>query len=377
MNKRRRRANALMMKYYSGIIDEGSWKTAAGDIAVFNTKYKRNLKSLVVQLEPIQSGSGDPSPDNIRPVSGRTGATVTRTGKNLLDANQSYNGTVNNSYYPEFFAQSPNADRRIGRYELKAGVTYTFSANIESNIATPFTLSIGCGQGTYQTDIANKYNQTNGRVFITFTPTQEQLETYGNILAFRTPRYPSAQTFEFTVSDIQLEMGATATEYVPYTGTTYPVSWETEAGTVCRGTVDVISGRLMVDMVGVDMGSLDWVYQSLSGNMYAENAAPNRKVYGRSNCSMFKYAGSNFAGVAELTVNNAYCFQFNLTNRVIVRDTAYTDATAFKSAVTGQRLVYELTAPQTYQLTPQQMQTLLGDNVIWSDAGPVSVEYWS
>jgi len=37
-------------------------------------------------------------------------------------------------------------------------------------------------------------------------------------------------------------------------------------------------------------------------------------------------------------------------------------------------VVYELATPQTYQLTPQQIQTLLGRNNVWSD-GDVSVEY--
>lgn len=35
--------------------------------------------------EPVQEGSGDPSPDNIRPISGRDAVEVTRCGVNLLD----------------------------------------------------------------------------------------------------------------------------------------------------------------------------------------------------------------------------------------------------------------------------------------------------
>nr|DAW67718.1 MAG TPA: nucleoid-associated protein [Caudoviricetes sp.] len=34
--------------------------------------------------EPVQEGSGDPSPDNIRPIKGRNGVTVERCGENLL-----------------------------------------------------------------------------------------------------------------------------------------------------------------------------------------------------------------------------------------------------------------------------------------------------
>ena len=43
------------------------------------------VKELNVKILPNQSGTGDPSPSNIRPISGWTGVNVTMTGKNLLD----------------------------------------------------------------------------------------------------------------------------------------------------------------------------------------------------------------------------------------------------------------------------------------------------
>ena len=41
-----------------------------------------------VNWEPTQEGSGDPSPDNIRPIKGRDSVTVERCGENLLDIEQ-------------------------------------------------------------------------------------------------------------------------------------------------------------------------------------------------------------------------------------------------------------------------------------------------
>lgn len=40
---------------------------------------------VTVSLEPVQAGEGEPSPENIRPISGRDAVRVTRCGKNLLD----------------------------------------------------------------------------------------------------------------------------------------------------------------------------------------------------------------------------------------------------------------------------------------------------
>ena len=39
-------------------------------------------------IEPVQAGSGDPSPSNVRPISGWEGATLTRTGENNSNGNQ-------------------------------------------------------------------------------------------------------------------------------------------------------------------------------------------------------------------------------------------------------------------------------------------------
>ena len=42
---------------------------------------------------------------------------------------------------------------------------------------------------------------------------------------------------------------------------------------------------------------------------------------------------------------------------------------------TGAQVVYELAAPLTYQLTPQQLATLAGYNAVSTDAGTLSVTY--
>ena len=43
------------------------------------------VRSLKVRISPAQSGTGDPTPDNLRPINGRTGASVFRAGRNMFD----------------------------------------------------------------------------------------------------------------------------------------------------------------------------------------------------------------------------------------------------------------------------------------------------
>lgn len=45
-------------------------------LAHFTESVRNKLLSLLVSMEPIQSGSGAPSPDNVRPISGRMGLNI-------------------------------------------------------------------------------------------------------------------------------------------------------------------------------------------------------------------------------------------------------------------------------------------------------------
>ena len=82
---------------------EGS---ASGDIATFVDGSANPLKELKISIEAVQSGSGDPSPTNVRPITGWTGANVYVSGEDTSDpttyninwqstAGTVYSGTLN------------------------------------------------------------------------------------------------------------------------------------------------------------------------------------------------------------------------------------------------------------------------------------------
>ena len=56
-----------------------------GNPCTFETDVAKALKQCKVNFTPVQSGSGDPSPDNVRPISGWSGLNVTHCGQNLLN----------------------------------------------------------------------------------------------------------------------------------------------------------------------------------------------------------------------------------------------------------------------------------------------------
>ena len=73
---------------------EGSnipWETLSGAIVSFIAPKAHALKQVVVGINPVQSGSGDPSPDNIRPISGWTGAQIWVDDTHDTSAQADYN----------------------------------------------------------------------------------------------------------------------------------------------------------------------------------------------------------------------------------------------------------------------------------------------
>ena len=165
-------------------------------------------------------------------------------------------------------------------------------------------------------------------------------------------------------------------EYV--TNSIVPVGHKTTYLTrdIFGGYVDLVSGTLVVDKAMVDLGSLEW-QSNQTGVFYtvAFNSAymPQGSTSFVANALCTQYVVS----ARETVVNQDKQFSFNYsdTKYITVHDTAYTNAATFKSAMNGVQLVYELATPQTYQLTPQQINTLVGTNNVWSEQGNIELSY--
>lgn len=70
----------------------GLTHTVSGDIASFRTPSRVPIESLKFYFLPKQEGSGDPSPTNVRPITGWTGVNWRRAGKNMAHVLWSTNG---------------------------------------------------------------------------------------------------------------------------------------------------------------------------------------------------------------------------------------------------------------------------------------------
>ncbi len=321
--------------------------TVSGSIASFNDGAEDvPMKSLIVNIEPVQSGSGDPSPTNIRPISGWTEVNTVRNGINqwneewevgaFSNADGSKVNATNRIRITNYINIKPSTSY-YGQYAGTGGLyawfydaakTFISLANITHNVFTT-------PNNAHYMNIAT-YNAGSG--------------TYNN--------------------DISINYPSTDTAYHAYTGDTYTTAL---GQTVYGGKLDVVSGELVINKAGLDLGALTWRYQTPIeafpyGYFYADISG---KANGTTN-----FITSVYPVIATLLggANKAASGQAS-GPRIFIANSDYTDPEVFKTAVTGQTAVYDLATPTTVQLTAQEVTTLLGANNVFADAGSVDVTY--
>lgn len=354
------------------IIDAIPTEIASGSMITINDAANYPAESVVTTLEPVQEGSGDPSPDNVRPITGYTGVEVTRTGKNLLSrtgqSTVSIAGVLwqvgNDGTSITAVRQSENGNQSDYSYiiglELLPG-TYIFS----------FATTTGSGS-SYQANVKIDGVSHWGGDNYSFTLSEKA--SIDIII-----RYYSAYTQQVTFYPMIRLATDTDPTFEPYTPETHSVTFPTEAGTVYGGIVDLVSGVLTVTNVSVDLGSLSWTYYGAGVYFNADlSPVPQRpasvldvtdsvsSIYKAVSANVIMYTTSGHDNVFAISTSN---------DKLIVRDMRFTIADDLKEAVKGQTLCYKLATPQTYQLTPQQIELLKLKNNIWADNGDTSVTY--
>lgn len=203
----------LLLKAGTGRLVE---YTATGNPLTFNTNVAKPLRSLLIPFTPTQTGTGDPSPENVRQIFGIVGLTAWRTGKNLFNAMAVTLGKwINGSG-----AENTDIHGAItGLIPVIAGETYVLSTN---GAQFPTTLEV-CEYNASKTFIKRTTQERSGtgahaNVVITATP---------NTLYIKCGVYAieeSAITTEkVALYEMQFELAETATEYSPYTGESFPV----------------------------------------------------------------------------------------------------------------------------------------------------------
>ena len=155
-------------------------------------------------------------------------------------------------------------------------------------------------------------------------------------------------------------------------GTDYHATFDS---TVYNGYYDFVSGEGTSNYGTVDLGDLDYIYVSENAYFYA--IVSNIYVPSQSSDRNNGLVSSQYKLAAGTSANNMTNGEMlRASGRVYLKNTDYTDAETFKTAMSGVQLCYELATPTPIELTGQEVTALEGVNVVTTDGdGMSSVKY--
>ena len=344
-----------------------------------------------IQLEVGTSKTSFAPYSNICPILGWDSLNVEQRGKNLFDESQLLQATgwaLNDSGY--YFGTRGAFNNAFGSGFLnlpkfKPNTQYTLSVNGYSDSATSATIfGFKYADGTY------KEVRIEGTAPTDVTLTSAAGKTVDSIYG----TFGSGVNVITYLKDIMLVEGTAAAEYVSYNGRSISI---TLGSTVYSGVLDVVAGVGEVTMTKVTLDGSQTQQNSKYDGTYNAVARWNLSVPAEAVASItsnpnaisdkLRVTGVSYIGdFAGWSGTEALGFTFTLSQdgtRVgiaIPKSEGITSAATMNAwlAANPVTVAYELRNPIPISLTPHEVQSLAGDNTMWSDAnGDLTVEYRS
>ena len=397
---------------------EGSnipWETLSGAIVSFIAPKAHALKQVVVDINPVQSGSGDPSPDNVRPISGWTEANVWDDSKygGLIYFNQLVqNGDFSDGLTKWAYNQTAIVSDGVVTWETPGYYSNFYQININFASGHKYLATI-----TVKTTEKVSLNVNGQTVFYQHQGSGEW-ETVGNIVTVASPD-PSESRFRFMcttvggattnillkdamVFDLTQMFGAGSEpstvaefeelfphDYYPYNAGEetcvsavngdpyrhYQISFPDSAGTVHGGTLTINedgSGSVKVthkryDEPITNFDTSSTIYFRINNVTWLSEVVELGSGQGTLPC------------MSNITKYNIY-YNAISTNKVLFWNIDQIGQTVSEVLANSPDLIVQMLLPLreavTYQLTAQQViSALQGYNAIWADTGDVTVTF--
>lgn len=305
----------LDQKLRTLLYDLLTWKTVTGNPIQLRTNNGGLVESCEVTFSPIQSGSGDPSPTNIRPISGWDSLELTRTGKNLVEI------TKTGSVISNGITWTVNSDGTVTANGTATTTTVFLLKQVEDYSKdllpnTEYIISSGYGNsnvwfGLYYDD------STSWAVSVA----NDGEKTFKTISDFNYVRFGLRIGNGATVDNVTFKPMArlstiSDSTFEKYQGQTHTATF---SDTVYGGSYEFVSGKI----------KSEWGYIS-------------------------EYDGET------------------ITEPWISSIDKYVAGT---TPSTGAEVCYKLATPTEITLTPEEIELLSGDNVLWTDGDNIEIVY--
>lgn len=340
--------------------------------------------SVVSQISAVQSGTGDPSPDNVRPVKGWDEANLWIVGKNLFNIS----GDINRNYLGEPGRNYNLVDEGVLTANVNSSGGHLVGQVVNVKKGTPVIFSfdmldagtgIGGYVGIYEIGIASMRSSVQPKTPGHYVSREYIPESDIILLAFGTAAGTGAK-----YKNISLYFKSEGGEYEPYNGSTYIAPFE---DTVYGGQLNWTTGTLMVDRVCLSLtGEETFVNATASDDItrfyILKNLNPaamgmfdpggTGEIYSMvGNKSPYDNADENIAQIASLGNVNELRIRLSLD---------LDDAEKFKAelarlnkAGTPFQVCYKIAEPFAIHLTPTEILALSGVNTLYTDTGDITV----
>lgn len=335
------------------------------------------VKDLVVNITALQAGSGDPSPTNIRPLTGFSSDRITVANKNLV---RPVDGTTTLTDTTFTQSASDGSVTVSGTSAAQRFVNINFTSG-KSYLPKGVPLKIsGGGNGTGLivricgsdpiTGTTMNILQSGASSPVTIGTIPEYYKTvWVRILS------ASGYTYDNTTIYPMVTLAEEDTTFEVGNRTEYNVSFGA-AGTVYGGTLDVKSGALTITKnLATYNGSETWTATATAHGFYMTRPSA-WLLRSAITTNLFKEVPAG-TGTANM---NPWEVGWNTTgaNLLFMCDSTITTLAEWQAflAANPLQIMYELANPVSYQLSPTEVKTILGQNNIWCDTGDItSLEY--
>lgn len=350
-------------------------------IAIRNSKQIENLKQgSVDQFETDLSVAYVKNvPDNalpyaeIKKIGGMTykdgntlkSAKVTEVesvGANLFDIDKREFGTIDSN--GDLYLANQLFD--FYRFEAEENTQYTLSAYVKNmNTTGNGRFAVLYTDGSWDSVVL--LNRELDWAYCSFTTaagkTVEKIRNY----------FGDSGAWLIKGGELMLNKGSTALPYTPYVKHTLPIPEAVQAldgyglgiNDDVHNYVDWEKKQFVKRVGKVDMGTLDWSlnYTGFNGNL-SDVKTPNYAEKPNILASSYNVVGGIGAGDLPAMADKAITINYTLPI-LYVKDSTYTDAAAFKSAMSGVMLVYELAEPEIIDIS----DLITADNLIEVEGG--------
>ena len=338
----------------------------------FTTNLVAPLKECKVYFNPVQEGTGDPSPENIRAISGWTELTLYHAPKNLLPKTW-FTDSIKGTFGTGSTSISAATNAKCASIYVGKNTALRFDKTSSNTIMFAFTDERVVDRTQTLYDAINCANRT-GLAMNSGDHPWLVINTSNS-----STMYPNLSNVDGILKFSGQPSGYEAqVDWQPL-----DIDWTSDAGTVYGGYLDLITGELTAThaIATLDGTEPNWYYYKYDGYdmpfIYMHNFIDGGVP--ADNYFVSNYFAKNNDYGNTRTAWTGWNDLVNKWTRLYLDSNTFADVTEWRTYLAEHPLQigYTLHTPITYQLSPIQLKALRGTNNIWSNANDnISVKYW-